>query len=109
MRIAFVTDPLDRLDPSTDTSVGLMHAADGRDAEVWVTQAQSLEAVHGRARALARQVRLAPSRPAGDHRWTVAQPWYTTAEPQHVWLDEMAAVLWPANCSARSGPVPPPD
>ena len=93
MRIAFVTDPLDRLDPSTDTSVGLMHAADGRDAEVWVTQAQSLEAVHGRARALARQVRLAPSRPAGDHRWTVAQPWYTAAEPQHVWLDDMAAVF----------------
>jgi len=26
MRIALVTDPLDRLDPSIDTSVGLMHA-----------------------------------------------------------------------------------
>jgi len=95
MRIAFVTEPLDRLDPSVDTSVGLMHAAAGRVAEVWVTQAQLLEAVHGRARALARQVRLAPSRPAGDHRWTVAQPWYTASEPQHVWLDEMAAVfMW---------------
>ena len=64
MRIAFVTDPLDRLDPSIDTSVGLMHAAATRDAEVWVTQAHLLEAVHGRARALARRVRLAPSRPA---------------------------------------------
>jgi glutathione synthase len=93
MRIAFVTDPLDGLDPSIDTSIGLMHAAAGRDAEVWVTQAHLLEAVHGRARALARQVRLAPSRPAGDHRWTVTQPWYTTAELQHIWLDEMAAVF----------------
>jgi glutathione synthase len=93
MRIAFVTDPLAGLDPSIDTSVGLMHAAAGRDAEVWVTQAQSLEAVHGRARALASQVRLAPSRPAGDHRWTVAKRWYTATEPQHVWLDEMAAVF----------------
>src|SRR5215469_4304815 len=93
MRIAFVTDPLDRLDPSIDTSVGLMHAAAGRCAEAWVTQAHKLEAVHGRARALARRVRLAPSRPAGDHRWTVARRWHTAAEPQHVWLDEMAAVF----------------
>ena len=93
MRIAFVTDPLDRLDPSIDTSVGLMHAAATRDAEVWVTQAHLLEAVHGRARALARRVRLAPSRPAGDHRWTVAKRWYAVTEPQRVWLDEMAAVF----------------
>jgi glutathione synthase len=93
MRFAFVTDPLDRLDPSTDTSVGLMHAAAGHDAEVWVTQAHELEALHGRARALACRVRLAPSRPAGDHRWTVARRWYTAAEPRHVWLDEMAAVF----------------
>ena len=93
MRIAFITDPLDRLDPSIDTSVGLMHAAASRDAEVWVTQAELLEAVQGRARALARRVRLAPSRPAGDHRWTVTEHWYTATEPQHVWLDEMAAVF----------------
>ena len=93
MRIAFVTDPLDRLDPSIDTSLGLMHAAADRGAEVWGTQAHLLEAVHGRARALARRVRLEPSRPAGDHRWTVAKRWYTATEPQHVWLDEMAAVF----------------
>ena len=93
MRLAFVTDPLDGLDPSVDTSVGLMNAAAGRDAEVWVTQARLLEAVHGRARAVASRVRLAPSRPAGDHRWTVAKRWYTANEPQHIWLDEMAAVF----------------
>ena len=94
MKLAFITDPLDRLDPSVDTSVGLMHAAADRDAEVWVTQAHLLEAVDSRARALARQVQLAPSRPAvGGHRWTVAKLWYTASEPQHVWLDEMAAVF----------------
>jgi glutathione synthase len=38
-------------------------------------------------------VRLAPSRPADDHRWTVAQLWFTAGEPQRVWLDEMAAVF----------------
>jgi glutathione synthase len=70
-----------------------MHAAADRGAEVWVTQAHLLEAAHGRARALARRVRLAPSRPAGDHRWIVAERWYTATEPQHIWLDEMAAVF----------------
>jgi glutathione synthase len=93
MKIAFIADPLDCLDPSIDTTVGLMHAAQDRGAEVWVTQARLLEAVHGRARAHARRLRLAPSRPRGAHRWTVAQPWYTATEPQQVWLDEMAAVF----------------
>ena len=93
MKIAFVADPLDGLDPSIDTTVGLMHAAQDRGAEVWVTQARLLEAAYGRARANARRVRLAPSRPRGDHRWTVAQRWFTAGEPQRVWLDEMAAVF----------------
>jgi glutathione synthase len=93
MKIAFVADPLDSLDPSIDTTVGLMHAAQARGAEVWVTQARLLEAVHGRARARAHRVRLAPSRPDSDHRWTVARRWFTAGEPQLVWLDEMAAVF----------------
>ena len=93
MKIAFVADPLDRLDPSIDTTVGLMHAAQDRGAEVWVTQARLLEAAHGRARAL-RPPGAARAVPAGgDHRWTVAQRWFTAAEPQRVWLDEMAAVF----------------
>ncbi len=93
MKIAFVADPLESLDPSIDTTVGLMHAAQDRGAEVWVTQARLLEATHGRARAHAHRVRLAPSRPLNDHQWAVAQQWFTATEPQRVWLDEMAAVF----------------
>ena len=93
MRIAFVADPLESLDPSTDTTVGLMHAAQDRGAEVWATDVSRLEAVNGRARALARPVRLAPSRPAGGHLWAVADTWFTAGDPQRVWLDEMAAVF----------------
>jgi len=93
MKIAFVADPLDGLDPSIDTTVGLMHAAQNRGAEVWVTQARLLEAAHGRARGHARRVRVAPSQPRGDHRWTVARRWFTAGEPQRVWLDEMAAIF----------------
>jgi glutathione synthase len=93
MRIAFVADPLDSLDPSIDTTVGLMHAAQDRGDEVWVTEARLLEAIHGRARARARRVRLAPSRPRSDHRWTAAARWFFPTDPQDVWLDEMAAVF----------------
>lgn len=90
---AFVVDPLATLDASTDTSVGLMHAVQERGGEVWVTEARLLEAVGGRARAVARRVELAPSQPVGGHRWSVADPWFTAAPAQHVWLDEMAAVF----------------
>ena len=93
MKIAFVADPLESLDPSVDTTVGLMHAAQDRGAEVWVTQASLLEAAYGRARAIARRVELAPSRPLAGHRWTVARRWFTAAPAQRVWLDEMAAVF----------------
>lgn len=93
MRIAVVADPLATLDPAIDTSVGLMHAAQDRGAEVWLTEAPLLEAVGGRARARARRVHLAPSRPAGGARWTVAERWCTADEPRHLWLDETDAVL----------------
>jgi glutathione synthase len=93
MRTAVIADPLESLDASVDTTVGIMHAAQDRGAEVWVTEARLLEAVHGRARALARRVRLAPSRPLAGHRWAVTDPWFTATELRHVWLDEMAAVF----------------
>jgi glutathione synthase len=93
MRIAFVADPLESLDPSIDTTVGLMQAAQDRGAEVWMTEANRLEAVNGRARALARRVRLAPSRPAGGHLWAVDETWYTATGPSRIWLDDMAAVF----------------
>jgi glutathione synthase len=93
MRIAFVADPLESLDPSIDTTVGLMHAAQDRGIEVWATEVGRLEAVDGRARALARPVRLAPSGPAGAHLWAVPDPWFTAGAPSRVWLDDMAAVF----------------
>ena len=93
MRIAFVVDPLSRLDPATDTSVGLMMAAQDRGAEVWLTEANQLEAVNGRARALARPARLTAFGPAVGHRFTTADPWCTVGSAETIWLDEMGAVF----------------
>lgn len=93
MRTAFVADPLDTLDPSVDTTVGLMHAAQDRGAEVWITEAVRIEAVEGRARASARRVTLAASRPHDAHTWTVPERWCTASAPRPVWLDEFDAVF----------------
>jgi glutathione synthase len=93
MKIAFVADPLAALDASIDTTVGLMHAVQDRGCEVWVTKAGLLEAVNGRARALASRIELAPSQPLGDHRWSVADPWFTASTARQIWLDDMAAVF----------------
>jgi glutathione synthase len=93
MKIAFIADPLESLDASVDTTVGLMHAAQDLGVEVWVSQAPLLEAVDGRARALARRVRLAASHPAGAHRWAVPDRWFTAGPTRQVWLDDMAAVF----------------
>lgn len=93
MRIVFVADPLPRLDPATDTSIGLMHAAQDLGAEVWVTEAARLEAVDGRARAESRRIELAPARPDHGCRWRVPDPWFTVLDARPVWLDEPAAVF----------------
>ncbi|ADP79589.1 glutathione synthase [Pseudofrankia inefficax] len=93
MKIAFVADPLESLDATVDTTVGLMHAAQDRGAEVWATEAVRLEAVRGRARAQARRVRLAPTHPAGGCRWSVADAWFTASAPTIVWLDDMDALF----------------
>jgi glutathione synthase len=89
----FVVDPLERLDPALDTSIGLMHAAQERGAQVWATDMLQLEAVDGRARCLATPLWLAPSVPAQGCRWTVPDPWYRAGEPVRLWLDEAAAVF----------------
>jgi glutathione synthase len=93
MKIAFVADPLPSLDPAIDTTVGLMAAAQERGVEVWATETTKLEAVNGRARAIAAPISLAPSRPVGGHRWSVADPWFTAGTPERIWLDDMAAVF----------------
>jgi glutathione synthase len=90
MRITFVADPLESLDPAVDTTIGLMQAAQRRGAEVWVTEANRLEAASGRARALARQVHLEASLPG---RRSVADTWFTATESTRIWLDEMSAVF----------------
>ena len=93
MKTLFVVDPLDGLDASLDTSIGLMHAAQGLGVEVWATEARGLEVVGGRAVARARALRLAPSTPTQGCRWTVPDPWYDAGSEEQLRLDDVAAVF----------------
>lgn len=93
MTVVFVIDPLEGLDASIDTSVGLMHAAQERGQDVWVTEARHLDIVGGRTRARARSVYLAPSAPSGGIRWSVPEPWFEATAPEHVWLDDVDAIF----------------
>lgn len=91
--VVFVVDPLERLDPALDTSIGLMHAAQQRGARVWATGALALEARDGRARCLATPLRLTPSVPDQGCRWTVPDPWFRAGTPGVFELDQAAAVF----------------
>jgi glutathione synthase len=93
MNVVFVSDPLSELEPSIDTSVGLMHAVQERGVEVWVTEASLLDVVDGRPRACAREVRLAPSERAHGTRWSVPTPWFQASAPEYLWLDDATAIF----------------
>jgi glutathione synthase len=93
MSVLFVIDPLDQLDAAVDSSVGLMHAAQDRGEDVWVTDARHLDVVDGRACARARMVQLVVSEPVGGVRWSVPSPWFEASEPDHLWLDDFDAIF----------------
>ena len=94
MSTLFVTDPLEGLDASIDSSVGLMAATASVDAAVWVCGPEDLAIVDGRLLARARRISLRPRIPLGDHRWLVDTPWFDVLETRVVDVaDEIRVAL----------------
>ena len=101
----FVIDPITRLNPTKDSTVALMQAAQRAGIRPWVCTPADLSAAAGpepsegaptaiaghRAWARAQPLTLAAIHygPAG---WEVAQPWYGLGEPQRLPLDHFQAV-----------------
>ena len=71
MKLAFIIDPIAKLDPTHDTSVALMEAANRLGHEVWITQAEKLSVVGGKAWGMLRSIEITPVELQGE-RW-VAQ------------------------------------
>ena len=92
MKLAFIIDPIQNLDPTHDTSVALMEAAQVLGHEVWVTQANFLSVVDGKAWALLESVQLTPVH-LEEGRWVAESLWFTIGSPTLQPLEAMDAVF----------------
>jgi glutathione synthase len=92
VKLAFIIDPLVRLDPGHDTSVALMEAAQALGHEVWIAEIHQLSAIAGKAWATMQQVHLTPVELKGD-RWVAAPTWYHLCGETLLPLEEMDAVF----------------
>jgi len=92
VKLAFIIDPIHQLDPCHDTSVALMEAAQILGHEVWVTQANLLSVVEGKAWAVLQQVELVPV-DLVEGRWVAANPWYKLSDRFFASLETMDAVF----------------
>jgi len=92
MKFAFIIDPIALLDPGHDTSVAFMEAAQQLGHEVWITQAERLSVVDGKAWATLARVKLTPVQLV-DGRWQILQPWFALLESVFQPLENMDAVF----------------
>lgn len=92
MKLAFIIDPIHLLDPCHDTSVALIEAAQILGHEVWVTQANLLSVVEGKAWAVLQRVELVPVQLV-EGRWVAANPWYGLSDSSLTSLETMDAVF----------------
>lgn len=92
LKLAFIIDPIQFLDPGHDTSVALMEAATQLGHEIWITQSNLLGVTAGKAWATLQRVELTPVQLIAG-RWVAVQPWYRLGEPQLQLLESMDAVF----------------
>jgi len=92
VKVAFIIDPIHRLDPGHDTSVAMMEAAQLRGHDVWITAANALSVVGGQALALMQPVTFTPVELV-DGLWVAANPWFELGEAVQRPLDAMDAVF----------------
>ncbi len=92
MKLAFIIDPLEKLDPGHDSTVAMMEAAQVLGHEVFVTSVGHLAVINGQAWAKLAPVHLQPVILVDGH-WQVSQPWYEVSESQWMALTECQAVF----------------
>ncbi|MTJ13932.1 glutathione synthase [Anabaena sp. UHCC 0187] len=92
MKLAFIIDPIHRLDPCHDTSVALMEAAQILGHEIWITQANLLSVIDGKAWAVLQQVELVPVELV-EGRWLAVNSWFKLSPSAFTALETMDAVF----------------
>jgi glutathione synthase len=92
MKLTFIIDPIAKLDPTHDTSVALMEAADRLGHQVWITQAEKLSVVAGQAWGFIQPIKLTPVK-LEDNHWVAQEDWYQLGDVVFSPLAEMDAVF----------------
>ncbi|MBP0005950.1 MAG: glutathione synthase [Cyanobacteria bacterium SBC] len=92
MKIVFILDPIHALDPGHDTTVAFMEAVQKFGHEVWITQAEGLGVVDGKAYGWLSPTQLKPVE-LQNGRWVAAERWYEVGEAIWQPLESMDAVL----------------
>jgi glutathione synthase len=94
VKLAFIIDPIHQLDPCHDTSVALMEAAQILGHEVWITQANLLSVVEGKAWAILQRTELIPVQLV-EGRYFAVNPWYKLSKAKNslTCLETMDAVF----------------
>ncbi len=92
MKLAFIIDPIAKLDPTHDSSVAMMEAAHQMGHQVYITTAEQLSVIDGQAAAQLQPVIIHPVTLAGD-RWLAPSPWYEVGQSEFRPLNEMSAVF----------------
>ncbi|NES71658.1 MAG: glutathione synthase, partial [Okeania sp. SIO2D1] len=92
MKFAFIIDPIAKLDPTHDSSVTIMEAAQILGHEVWVTQANRLSLFQGKAWATLQPVQIEPVELVKE-RWVSVADWYQLSSEVLISLEEMDVVF----------------
>ena len=91
MKLAFIIDPIAKLDPGHDTSVAIMESAQILGHQVWITQANQLSVIDGKAWAILEEVKLKPVELVHGI-WKNDPDWYEVSEGILTCLEEMDGV-----------------
>ncbi len=92
MKLAFIIDPIAKLDPTHDSSVAMMEAAGILGHQVYITTAEQLAVIDGRAAAFLQTIQIEPVKLV-EQRWIAIEQWYQVGQPELIFLDEMQAVF----------------
>jgi glutathione synthase len=92
VKLAFILDSIERLDPGHDSTVAMMEAAQALGHQVWITYLEHLSVVASKAWASLFPVRLQPVTLLKDH-WVSEPNWYELGASELRPLEEMDAVF----------------
>ncbi|MGI0482123.1 glutathione synthase [Geminocystis sp. CENA526] len=92
MKFTFIIDSIEKLDPTHDSSVAIMEAAQILGHEVYITTIDLLSVVDGKAYAHLQPVTLKPVELV-NHHWQVEKNWYFLGESEFLPLEYCQAVF----------------